>query len=228
MDDLDFLLLASHLFETRVRTSCDEDSLGIGAIATWLRDIGKLRRYEDTDPEEDVTIPLGDPRVMDMVNIYNPCVNMVFNIESDPDALIIKRLRLQSSSRVTYRMVNPDIALKIPVLHGGRIIVQGDLDIKHLVDLVKRSPVKTVMATDIQIEGSRTSLDAELRRSLTDTLVNIIYNTEDADMFGFSMTHDEGIDPDAPQTRGHIQIRGWVVESTPMSISVLNSQSSVK
>lgn len=228
MDDLDFLLLASHLFETRIRTSCDEDSMGIDSIATWLRDSDKLRRYEDTDPKEDVTVPLGDPRIMDLVNIYNPHSNIVFTIASESDALMIKRLRLQSSGRVTYRMVATD-ALKIPVLHGGRILVQGDVDGKHLSELVKRSPARTVMVTDIRVEGSSDDFDSELRRSLMETLVDIIYNTEDADMLGFSLKLDDedGV-PGSLQVRERIQIRGWIVESTPTSVSALNSQSSVK
>lgn len=221
MDDLDFLLLASHLFETRDGASCRDDPMGINDIATWLRNNHKLRLYRDTDPEEDVIIPLEDPRIMDLVNVYNPLVNVMFTIESESDALMIKRLRLQSSRRVTYNMKNAN-TLRIPVLHGGQVIVEGDVDGRYLTGLVQISPAKTVMTTSIRVEGSLTDFDEGVSRSLIERLINIIYNTEDADMLGFSLEFEGGSDPGTSPPSSRTNIRGWVVESTTTSISALN------
>jgi len=171
-------------------------------------DTNKLRHIKDIDPDESVTISLDDPRIMDLLNTCNPSMNTRFEILTEDDREMLKRLKFQNSRRVVYE--SHDIPVSIPILHGGEIVVIGDVSGDDLLNMIRNSPSGVVMSTNISIDGNLLRESSEdVVGGIMTKILDIIYNTDDSEMLGFSLTFEEDTDVMTSERT----IRGWKIES---------------
>ena len=201
--DLEFLLLSSHIYQSRDKNLCINSS-DLPTLTKWLKDTNRLRELKDIDPEDDIEITFENPRVIDLLNKCNPSINIKFEIESDEDMLILKRLKIKNSSHITY--VSEEIPVSIPILHGGNILVTGDVNGDDLLHLIKNTSSSILMTTRIFIDGF---MEEDIVREIMDRMIDIVYKKDDSDIFGFSLSYHSN----SGMVNQKKVIRGWIIEA---------------
>ena len=201
--DLQFLLLSSHIYQSRDK-NLSLDSSDLPTLAKWLKDTNRLRELKDIDPEDDIEISFENPRLIDLLNKCNPSINIKFDIKSDDDMLILNRLKIKNSRKITY--VSEDLPVSIPVLHGGNILVTGDVNGDDLLHLINNTSSDILMTTRIFIDGV---MEENIVSDVMDRMIDIVYKTDDSDIFGFSLSFHS----DSGMVNKKKIIRGWTIEA---------------
>jgi len=201
--DLEFLLLSSHIYQSRDK-NLSLDSSDLPTLTKWLKDTNRLRELKDIDPEDDIEISFENPRLIDLLNKCNPSINIKFDIKSDDDMLILNRLKIKNSRKITY--VSEDLPVSIPVLHGGNILVTGDVNGDDLLHLINNTSSDILMTTRIFIDGF---MEENIVSDVMDRMVDIVYKTDDSDIFGFSLSFHS----DSGMVNKKKIIRGWTIEA---------------
>ena len=201
--DLEFLLLSSHIYQSRDK-NLSLDSSDLPTLAKWLKDTNRLRELKDIDPEDDIEISFENPRLIDLLNKCNPSINIKFDIKSDDDMLILNRLKIKNSRKITY--VSEDLPVSIPVLHGGNILVTGDVNGDDLLHLINNTSSDILMTTRIFIDGF---MEENIVSDVMDRMIDIVYKTDDSDIFGFSLSFHS----DSGMVNKKKIIRGWTIEA---------------
>jgi len=201
--DLEFLLLSSHIYQSRDK-NLSLDSSDLPTLTKWLKDTNRLRELKDIDPEDDIEISFENPRLIDLLNKCNPSINIKFDIKSDDDMLILNRLKIKNSRKITY--VSEDLPVSIPVLHGGNILVTGDVNGDDLLHLINNTSSDILMTTRIFIDGV---MEENIVSDVMDRMIDIVYKTDDSDIFGFSLSFHS----DSGMVNKKKIIRGWTIEA---------------
>jgi len=201
--DLEFLLLSSHIYQSRDK-NLSLDSSDLPTLTKWLKDTNRLRELKDIDPEDDIEISFENPRLIDLLNKCNPSINIKFDIKSDDDMLILNRLKIKNSRKITY--VSEDLPVSIPVLHGGNILVTGDVNGDDLLHLINNTSSDILMTTRIFIDGF---MEENIVSDVMDRMIDIVYKTDDSDIFGFSLSFHS----DSGMVNKKKIIRGWTIEA---------------
>ena len=201
--DLEFLLLSSHIYQSRDK-NLSLDSSDLPTLAKWLKDTNRLRELKDIDPEDVIEISFENPRLIDLLNKCNPSINIKFDIKSDDDMLILNRLKIKNSRKITY--VSEDLPVSIPVLHGGNILVTGDVNGDDLLHLINNTSSDILMTTRIFIDGV---MEENIVSDVMDRMIDIVYKTDDSDIFGFSLSFHS----DSGMVNKKKIIRGWTIEA---------------
>jgi len=201
--DLEFLLLSSHIYQSRDK-NLFLDSSDLPTLTKWLKDTNRLRELKDIDPEDDIEISFENPRLIDLLNKCNPSINIKFDIKSDDDMLILNRLKIKNSRKITY--VSEDLPVSIPVLHGGNILVTGDVNGDDLLHLINNTSSDILMTTRIFIDGF---MEENIVSDVMDRMIDIVYKTDDSDIFGFSLSFHS----DSGMVNKKKIIRGWTIEA---------------
>ena len=201
--DLEFLLLSSHIYQSRDK-NLSLDSSDLPTLTKWLKDTNRLRELKDIDPEDDIEISFENPRLIDLLNKCNPSINIKFDIKSDDDMLILNRLKIKNSRKITY--VSEDLPVSIPVLHGGNILVTGDVNGDDLLHLINNTSSDILMTTRIFIDGF---MEENIVSAVMDRMIDIVYKTDDSDIFGFSLSFHS----DSGMVNKKKIIRGWTIEA---------------
>jgi len=209
MEDLHFLLLASHIFENKnIFTQEYDENVNIEKIADWLKKEDHLKSGKHVDPGSYININIDDLRTIDLINRYNPSINMEFNINSIEENSIIQRLRFRNL-RSSIKYISENSSLTIPILHGGPIHITGDVQAGNTRDLILNTEKDLIVTTSINIDGELEGDIENFTESVHQKLVHIIENTEDSEVFGFSIIFENDTSRYVKITR----IRGWVVET---------------
>jgi len=88
--------------------------------------------------------------------------------------------------------------------------VIGDVSGDDLLNMIRNSPSGVVMSTNISIDGNLLRESSEdVVGGIMTKILDIIYNTDDSEMLGFSLTFEEDTDVMTSERT----IRGWKIES---------------
>ena len=104
MEDIDFILLVSYIYQNKsffsLKNPIDESTL---SISEWLKYENHLQEDSLIDPSHEVIIDLvGNeineyyPRIIDILNIYNPNIPIKFILHESNDNLLTKRLKMDT------------------------------------------------------------------------------------------------------------------------------------
>lgn len=203
-DDLGLVLLCCFIFGKRTRDGPPSVDEGLETMGKWMESVNKLRT--DVDACHPVILDFSDPDIncaIDVLNMYSPGSPLKFIFRNAAHALTSKKLRVQSPSTYTYEGSRVDV----PILHGGKIEVLGDVCFESISDLLSNNNL--AMTTEINVTGDLSGCTKEQVEASMRSLRDILYSTKDGDLFRFSITgSSQHIDVDP------VFVRKWVIRFT--------------
>lgn len=185
-DDLVFMLFSAFIFERRTRQGRPTVDKHLSDLSSWLTANDKLRT--DVDVCTPCTLDFDDadsPRIVDALNTYCPEFPLVLLFSKNSGTHVARRLKTVSPSTYSYRLV-PGI-LDLPLLHGGRVVVEGDVSFDSVVDLLS-SQKSEAFTTEMEVSGSLVGCNSESVKKAMYHLRTIVYQLNDEELFGFSLS----------------------------------------
>ena len=184
-DDLVFMLFSAFIFERRTRQGSPSLDKHLAELSSWLKANDKLKT--DVDACTPSTLDFDDadsPRIVDALNTYSPEFPLVLLFSKNSGTHVARRLKTLSPSTYSYRLA-PGI-LDLPFLHGGKVVVEGDVSFDSVVDLLSRKTPQ-VFTTDVEVSGSLVGCNSESVKNAMYHLRQGIYERNDDELFGFSL-----------------------------------------
>lgn len=205
--DLEFLLFCAFIFEKRTRSGVSSVDKSLSELSTWLTQTDKLKI--DVDPCAASTLDFDDadtPRVVDALNTYSPEFPLNLNFSDNSGSYIARRIDVRSPSVYKYRLTSG--TLDLPILHGGRVEVDGDVSFDTVVDLLS-SQKKLAFTTEIDVSGSLVGCSPESIKLAMKHLREIVCDTSDDELFVFSITGDVNFENVGDSVFGNVLVRKW-------------------
>ena len=185
-DDLVFMLFSAFIFERRTRQGIPSVDKYLADLSSWLTVNDKLKT--DVDVCTPSTLDFDDadsPRVVDALNTYCPEFPLVLLFSKNSGTHVARRLTVRSPSTYSYRLV-PGI-LDLPLLHGGKVVVEGDVSFDSVVDLLS-SHKSEAFTTEMEVSGTLVGCNSESVKKAMYHLRQSIYQLKDDELFGFSLS----------------------------------------
>lgn len=216
MEDIDFILLVSYIYQNKsfssLKTPIDESTL---SVSEWLKYENQFQEDKYIDPSHEVTIDLVDnetneyyPRIIDILNIYNPSIPIKFILHESNDNLLTKRLKMDTFRKITYK-ISGNWKFELGCIHGGEIHIDGYVGFPSLFTLIKDTPSKKLMRSSIHVKGMIQDFTNGDVNKLFDNFLLIIGDCNDDDMIGFQLTCSVSI----PQVENRkYYIRSWLIQ----------------
>ena len=183
MNDLDFLLLSKHIFENKSveYPFCSQ----MVHVRDWLNSIDPDHlENKNFNREKEIVIDLkleDMDRVIDLLNTCNPSIGIKIIVNDSNDNLISKRLNVTSHSLLTFD-VDEELVFKPGRIHGGELIINGNVDSTDLLSVLKAAPVSVLMRTSIKINGFVTN-SKSFCETLFEFLTEVVQKTNDIHNF---------------------------------------------
>lgn len=185
MDDLGFVSLVSFIFENKT-TSTKADS-EVQEASSMLRLGGHMTLDVDTCRPIHIDTASGDTSVLvSMLNKYQPQFPVTFSIKDLNGMKDISDLAVSAMSRYTYSK-GFEGPMTFPSLHGGEVVVNGDVQIQSVIDSINSSPLTSVMTSFIVVNGTVISCDEASCLALVNSIKSRLQMTAKESMFGLLM-----------------------------------------
>lgn len=207
MNDLDFLLLSKHIFENKSveYPFCSQMVYVNGWLDSLNPDSIKSETF-NTEKEIVIDLKLEDMnRIIDLLNMCNPSFSIKIIVNDSKDNLISKRLNMKSHSQITFD-VDEELLFKPGHIHGGNLVINGNVDSVDLISVLKAAPVPILMRTSIHINGFVTN-PKSFCETVFDFITEIVEKTQDDCIHHFSIFVSE-IENDYKKTK---LIRNWEI-----------------
>jgi len=216
MEDLDFILLVSHIYQNKsfssIKNPIDESTL---SISEWLKYENQIQDNKNIDPSHEVTIDLigSDtneyyPRIIDILNIYNPNITIKFILHESNGNLLTKRLKMDTFRKITYE-ISDNWKFELGCIHGGDICIMGYIGFPSLFTLIKETPSQKLMRSTIHVDGMIQDFTPNDVKKLFDNFLLIVGDHDDDDLVGFQLTCSVSI----PQLENRkYYIRSWLIQ----------------
>lgn len=185
-DDLVFMCFSAFIFERRTRQGIPSVDKHLADLSSWLTANDKLKT--DVDLCTPSTLDFDDadsPRLVDALNTYCPEFPLVLLFSKNSGTHVARRLNIRSPSTYSYRLV-PGI-LDLPLLHGGKVVVEGDVHFDSVVDLLS-SQKSEAFTTEMEVSGSLVGCNSESVKKAMYHLRQSIYEMMDEELYGFSLS----------------------------------------
>ena len=152
MSDTDFVYIAKIIFQFRGKNDI---------VHSEFDNISKLDINEDELKNKyfngnELKLNLNDNNIgfiIDLLNYYEPNLNLNFIVNNEEQNLIMKRFKSKSQFDVHYEILG-DTVFHLNNIHSGKISIKGDVNSISLLNLIESCEPTQIMRTDINIFGS--------------------------------------------------------------------------
>ena len=212
MDDLQFLHVSKIIFDYRSTREFSHPEFD---------NIQKLISDNKLEPtfinNRELLIDLGIPDssvLVDLINYYIPNLNIKVIINNEEENLISKRINISSHLfDITFEL--KENVLQLNQLHGGRLIVNGDIDSISLLRAIESSASDIILRSDITINGSLRGNVNLFFEKLYVIVSEIIRENDDESIFEMNITINGIIEPEYNDidfiNKKNILIRCWEI-----------------
>lgn len=207
MEELQLLTLLAFLYENRADTALSDEDLQKASY--MLQKEGKIELNVDTCKPIRVDTSLGDTDVIvAAINKYRPLAPIDFRVSETKHMDILSLLNVRGMSRHTYSggYSGP---IRFPRLHGGEIVVEGDVEIQTIIDSVVASDFEALMTSFVVVSGTVLSCDNESLDELMRSLRRKLQLNSDDGTFGMLLTGNS--DHVSKYTREDV-VRSWGIK----------------
>ena len=212
--DLGFVLFLAFIFDKRTINYGGETDKNLTELTSWLKTNKKINT--DVEPCQPVHLSLSDadsPRLIDALNKYSPDFPISMVLDDSSHAYITKRLNIWSPSIYSYQSGS---SIDIPLFHGGKINVIGDVNFDSIVDLINSQNVLS-FTTEINVSGTLIGCDNESVNLAVKHLRDGIYDMLDENIHGFVV---RGVCNSSVFVKT-VRVRNWVISFEQFEKSVL-------
>lgn len=221
MEDLELLSLLSFIYENRAHyVDTDQD---MQDASEMLHKRGHMSSSVDTCKPMRIDTSKGDTDVLiHTMNKFQPQSPVTFNLAELRHMAIVGLLDIEGMSRYTYdkSFAGP---MEFPRLHGGEVVVNGDVEIQSITDSVSISEFDSLMTSFVVINGTVLSCSADTLDALVRSLRRRIQLSCHDRMFGLLLVADS--DHTLKYTREHT-VRSWSIQCTAsqgkLTLQVMN------
>lgn len=186
MGEIELLALLAFVYENRdVTTPPDAD---LQQASDMLQREGKIHLDVDTCKPIVVDTSSGDADVIvKAINKYRPRAAIDFRVSEPKDMDILSLLNVRSMSRYTYGG-GFGTPIRFPRLHGGEVVVQGDVEIQTIIDAVAAAEFEALMSSFVVVSGTVLSCDNDSLDELMRSLRRKVQLNGDDGTFGMLLT----------------------------------------
>jgi len=128
-------------------------------------------------------------RLIDVLNRYNPSINIRFILNEPKQNLITNRLKLNSYGSIDYS-IEGNWTFSLGSIHGGDIKIDGNLNPDSFIGVFRETPSDILMRSKIHING-----DLMLTRGqvidLFENLIKRVILSKDDDILGFEIVSNK-------------------------------------
>lgn len=124
-------------------------------------------------------------RLIDVLNRYNPSVNIKFILNDPKQNLITNRLKLNSYGSVEYS-IEGNWTFNLGLIHGGDIKINGNLNPDIFIGVFRETPSVILMRSKIHINGDLMLTRGQVVDLFEDLIKRVILSKDD-DILGFEL-----------------------------------------
>lgn len=208
-DDLLLLLFCAFIYQKRTRPGNPQVDKKLAELSEWLTQNGKLRVDVESCAASTLDFDLPDTaKVVDALKTYRPEFPLVFLFSDNSGSYMARRIDVRSPSLYTYRLRSG--TLDLPLLHGGKVQVDGDVSFESVVDLLN-SQKELALTTEIDVSGSLVGCSPESVGLAMNHLRRIVGSTPDDELFLFSICGSVRFEEPTDADFDPILVRKWTI-----------------
>lgn len=209
MKEVDLLSVLVFLYENRSPSvPCDGD---MRDLSEMLQKEGRVTLHVDTCKPVKIDTSEGEIDVLiEAINKYQPRPPISFHIAKYSDMGPMSRLSVRGISRYTYSKGFPE-PMRFPRLHGGEVVIEGDVELQTITDSVDISEFDAIMTSFVVVSGTILSCTEEALDKLMRSLQVRLQLSSDDNAFGMLLVG--GSDHSLKYTREDV-VRCWSSKCT--------------
>lgn len=214
--DLLFLLFCAFIYEKRTRPGSPQVDKRLAELSEWLTQNGKLQVDVESCAASTLDFDLPDTaKLVDALKTYCPEFPLVFIFSDNSGSYMARRIDVRSPSLYTYRLRSG--TLDLPLLHGGKVQVDGDVSFESVVDLLN-SQKELALTTEIDVSGSLVGCSPESVKVAMRHLRRVVGSTPDDKLFIFSICGSVNFEEPTDADVDSVLVRKWTISfSSPSS-----------
>lgn len=222
MEDLQLLALLAFVYENRAVTTPPD--MELQKASDMLQKEGKIRLNIDTCKPIIVDTSSADADVIvEAINKYQPLAAIDFRVSEPKGMNKLSLLNVRGMSRYTYSG-GFQTPFNLPRLHGGEIVVDGDVELQSIIDSVVASDFEALMSSFVVVSGTILSCNNESLDELMRCLRRKVQLNSDDTTFGMLLTGKS--DHSSKYTREDV-VRSWSIKCVAsqgnITVEVMNT-----
>lgn len=209
MKELELLSLLTFMYENRADTV--ESDRDMREASEMLQEEGHITLKVDTCSPIKIDTSGEEMKVLVLaVNKYQPQTPIRFHVSEYKDMETMSLLNVRGMSRYTYSksFAGP---MRFPRLHGGEVLIEGDVEIQSITDSVAVSDFDALMTSFIVVSGTVLSCGNDSLEELMRSLRVRIQLSSDERMFGMLLV---GESDHALKYEREDVVRTWSIRCT--------------